>query len=345
MLLTPVGLVISGLLLLIDQTVGFKKVFETAKTVVMGLYQTFDLLKQGLPTAALIRFRELLMTVFGRETGQTILTNMLNIKENIMTVFNSVLEYWNEHGVKITQATNNIFNGILGIIQWVFGVIKEFVTNNWALISNIFSLALDTILQIVDLFANIFTGNWEGVWENIKNITSNFFGEDGLIISLFKLFKEVVNTILTALATATTTIFRTMFESTFGIVKAIFGDIVDFIAEKVAWIMGKVDAVKKAISKLVNTKVPVPETTIQGRTRNKVSKNIPRLAQGGITTGPTLAMIGEGNENEAIIPLSKLDQMAQSGKQTIQVILDGNVIAEQIDSRQGNRVLRTRGAY
>lgn len=37
--------------------------------------------------------------------------------------------------------------------------------------------------------------------------------------------------------------------------------------------------------------------------------NIPFLAEGGITTGPTLAMIGEGREDEAVLPLSKLEQM------------------------------------
>lgn len=34
--------------------------------------------------------------------------------------------------------------------------------------------------------------------------------------------------------------------------------------------------------------------------------SIPYLAEGGITTGPTLAMIGEGAEQETVLPLSKL---------------------------------------
>jgi hypothetical protein len=33
------------------------------------------------------------------------------------------------------------------------------------------------------------------------------------------------------------------------------------------------------------------------------------LASGGIVTGPTLAMIGEGSESEAVMPLSKLDSV------------------------------------
>ncbi|MFD6421702.1 hypothetical protein [Streptomyces sp. NPDC060198] len=37
--------------------------------------------------------------------------------------------------------------------------------------------------------------------------------------------------------------------------------------------------------------------------------NIPYLADGGITTGPTLAMIGEGREDEAVLPLSRLEAL------------------------------------
>ena len=35
----------------------------------------------------------------------------------------------------------------------------------------------------------------------------------------------------------------------------------------------------------------------------------PKLAEGGVATGPTLAMIGEGGESEAVLPLSKLGGM------------------------------------
>jgi len=36
---------------------------------------------------------------------------------------------------------------------------------------------------------------------------------------------------------------------------------------------------------------------------------IPKMAEGGVATGPTLAMIGEGSESEAVLPLSKLGGM------------------------------------
>jgi hypothetical protein len=40
---------------------------------------------------------------------------------------------------------------------------------------------------------------------------------------------------------------------------------------------------------------------------------LPRLAEGGIVSSPTIAMIGEGGEPEAIIPLSKLASMGFGG--------------------------------
>lgn len=41
-------------------------------------------------------------------------------------------------------------------------------------------------------------------------------------------------------------------------------------------------------------------------------KSILGLAEGGVATGPTLAMIGEGSESEAVLPLSKLGNMMQT---------------------------------
>lgn len=52
--------------------------------------------------------------------------------------------------------------------------------------------------------------------------------------------------------------------------------------------------------------VDIPSVTLS-------TPDIPYLAEGGVTTGPTLAMIGEGREDEAVLPLSKLEQMINTG--------------------------------
>ena len=53
------------------------------------------------------------------------------------------------------------------------------------------------------------------------------------------------------------------------------------------------------------------------------SVKLPRLAEGGIVTSPTLAMIGEGNGPEAVIPLSKLGSMGFGGGANITVNVNG----------------------
>ena len=53
--------------------------------------------------------------------------------------------------------------------------------------------------------------------------------------------------------------------------------------------------------------------------------NGPRLAEGGIATSPTIAMIGDGNEPEAVIPLSKWDRMSGGGSGTTTINAPVNV--------------------
>jgi len=71
---------------------------------------------------------------------------------------------------------------------------------------------------------------------------------------------------------------------------------------------------------------------------------IPQFANGAIVTAPTIGMIGEGGESEAIIPLSKLPQMmnGQGGEQTIIVNLDGQRLSKSI-VRNFPSILRMQG--
>ncbi|MDT0270251.1 hypothetical protein RM844_28670 [Streptomyces sp. DSM 44915] len=82
--------------------------------------------------------------------------------------------------------------------------------------------------------------------------------------------------------------------------------------------------------------------------------NIPYLAAGGVTTGPTLAMIGEGPEDEAVLPLSRLDSMLRSvaapvrragdGQQPQRVVLELDFSGADDDMvRLFRRAVRVRG--
>jgi hypothetical protein len=47
------------------------------------------------------------------------------------------------------------------------------------------------------------------------------------------------------------------------------------------------------------------------------------LAEGGIVTGPTLAMIGEGNGPEAVIPLSRMGEFGMGGGTNVTIHVNG----------------------
>ena len=71
--------------------------------------------------------------------------------------------------------------------------------------------------------------------------------------------------------------------------------------------------------------------------------NIPMLAEGGVVTSPTLAMIGEGGQSEAVIPLDRLNEFG-GGSQRIEVVgrISGSDILLSQERASRNRT-RQRG--
>jgi len=70
--------------------------------------------------------------------------------------------------------------------------------------------------------------------------------------------------------------------------------------------------------------------------------NIPMLAEGGIVTAPTLAMIGEGGQSEAVIPLDRLGEFGGGGRVEVVGRISGADILLSNERAQRNRT-RSRG--
>ena len=75
-------------------------------------------------------------------------------------------------------------------------------------------------------------------------------------------------------------------------------------------LMAKMDAIAAKLKRSVNIDVVVTERV--NRIVSTISSSIPKMADGGIVTGPTLAMIGEAGP-EAVIPLSQMGRMGGGG--------------------------------
>nr|WP_319488602.1 hypothetical protein [uncultured Caproiciproducens sp.] len=99
-------------------------------------------------------------------------------------------------------------------------------------------------------------------------------------------------------------------------VKNIFGGIFGGLGALIKAPLNTVIAlVNGAISGINSIHIDLPDWVPYGWGGKSIGFTIPKipmLANGGIATQATLAMVGEGKENEAIMPLSKLNSLVQS---------------------------------
>jgi hypothetical protein len=99
----------------------------------------------------------------------------------------------------------------------------------------------------------------------------------------------------------------------------VIGAVVEQFGKKVIALGTSMLAVKKGINLSFNNPAiaiaaGIALTALGAALRN-IQFNVPKLAQGGITSGPTLAMIGESGR-EAVIPLNKMDSVLSGGAVT-----------------------------
>lgn len=159
---------------------------------------------------------------------------------------------------------------------------------------NIKAWVSGAVSSLVAAFQNTFpvlsaylSGWWQSVsaaWENVKAIFSN-----------------IINFVQN--------VFSGNWSAAWDNVVAIFGNIFGMIVNLAkAPINGVISAINWVLSKINSISVTIPDWVpgVGGATLGFNIPTIPALAVGGVATAPTLAMVGEGGEPEAIMPLSKL---------------------------------------
>jgi tape measure domain-containing protein len=195
---------------------------------------------------------------------------------------------------------------------------------------------------VVAVVALIIT-NWDTVskyltkfWEWLKSASSATWNW------VSQKFTDAVNSIKSVFGTLTG-FFRGVWDSIvsmFGKVGTRVGDaigntfksVINSVLNSAAGIInGFIDAINVAVD--VINEIPGVNISKLGRL------NVPQLAAGGIITSPTLAMIGEGRESEAVIPLSKLDKMldgdngGNKGTVNVSINMSGIMTSSPSDER------------
>jgi phage-related protein len=218
----------------------------------------------------------------------------------------------------VLQQKFNIFGVAIKAIGTAFGAVWEaiktvfsWVVNNWplllAILTGPFGLVILAVVTFKDQIIGFITGVIDWVRDNWKLILAIITGPFGLAILAISKFKDqIIN------------VFSIIYKG----IKATMGFVADVIT-------APFKAAFKAVANLWNNtvgklsfKVPSWVPGIGGKGFDV--PDIPLLAQGGIVTGPTLAMIGEGREPEAVIPLSKLGSMGFGGNSGMNITVNVN---------------------
>lgn len=201
----------------------------------------------------------------------------------------------------------------------VFTMIKTaMLAVNAVMMANPISLVIAGIVALIAVGVLLYK-NWDtikayliGLWrtfeEKFPAIAGIVTAAVKKIISIWENLKSVFSNIIDFVKNIFAGEWGAAWENAVNIFGTVFAGIKD-VAK--APVNGVIFLINKALGALNALSFSIPDWVpgIGGKTFSLNIPEVPALAHGGIATAPTLAMVGEGRENEAILPLSKLESM------------------------------------
>lgn len=262
----------------------------------------------------------------GNSLSQLWANTLKPVIENIMGIIGSLavilLSLWND---VLAPVVNWIANTLGPIIVSVFNSVWSTIESAVVNIGRVVNGLIRIIQGILDFVAGVFTGDWKRAWQGILDI-----------------FKGIWDTIA-------------------GVLSIPINVIIGGINLVLSGITGAINSVVRAINSIsvdIPSWVPLVGGKHIGFNLREVSTwSIPYLAEGAVVKSPTLAMIGEGKYDEAVIPLGDSPQMSELVNRIanarseskgpdddavpVQVFLDGDVLFEGMAKRARAARLRT----
>ncbi|MDK0692423.1 phage tail tape measure protein [Clostridium perfringens] len=182
-------------------------------------------------------------------------------------------------------------------------------------------------------FANFFKGAFSRDWTQTFGLLgiqlNSFFGT---VSAIWNGVKGVFSGIITFIKGVFTGNWRSAFQGLADIVKSIFGMLGGIIKAPINAAISGINMAIRGINSL-SFNVPSWIPGIGGSHFGVNLPTIPALAEGGIVTKATMALVGEGKEHEAVIPLSKLDKLVS---RSVEKVL--NAKEDSKDNKQNNNI-------
>lgn len=169
---------------------------------------------------------------------ENIIATWTQIKETVNNFCQGIVDRLNSLGFEfssITEVLKAVWDGFCNLLGPVFEGAFRFI-------SDTLSTVLDVILNTVDFFIAVFSGDWEGAWEAVKNIFSSIW--NGLV----SWFTNILETIKGVLDVALGWI-GSSWEQVWSGVKNFFTNIWNSIK---SFISNTINAISTTISNVIN---------------------------------------------------------------------------------------------
>lgn len=103
--------------------------------------------------------------------------------EMISDYIKKLTKFWEENGDTIIKAVKNAWAIISGVIETLMPYIKLIIEQALKKIQVAFEFVTDTIMSVWKIFAGLFAGDWDKMWEGIKDLFKGIFD---FVVNFFK---------------------------------------------------------------------------------------------------------------------------------------------------------------
>lgn len=283
------------------------------------------------------------------------------------TVIDNVKKLWEEVLVPVIEW---IIENILPVLMPIIQSLIEGVLNFIGFVSDMVANIMDFLSGLIDFIVGIFTGDWEQAWAGIREMFSAIWNSMKLILStIWNNMKDGVKAAISAIKghisdslhnikggwreswTSMKTTVLGIFDAIISGIKGKINSIISFVENMANSV---VTGVNKVLEALNSVGFDMPDWlgggTFHPNLQTLSTISIPRLANGGITTGSTFANIGEAGR-EAVLPLennlSYLEPLAEmiaskmEGVQTVRIVAEESGIFKVVREGANDYFRRT----
>ena len=186
---------------------------------------------------------------------ENIIATWTQIKETVSNFCQGIVDRLNSLGFEfssITEVLKAVWDGFCNLLGPVFEGAFRFI-------SDTLSTVLDVILNTVDFFIAVFSGDWEGAWEAVKNIFSSIW--NGLV-SWFTNILETIKGVLDVTLGWIGSSWEQVWTNVKNFFTNIWNGIKDFISSTINSISTTISNVITGIKTTVNNVFSAIKTTI-----------------------------------------------------------------------------------